>query len=157
MHDKGTERSLEMGKFRIRAEELRRQETPHINCAQATVLPFSEALGIPDELAMRFAGGFGGGMKRGSVCGAVTGGIMALSLFGLDDPKTLGAYHRAIREAHGGMLDCAELLKAAFEAGLEKKPHCDAMIYTCVDLVEEILRSEGKLPEENNQKAVTRA
>ena len=135
-----------MSIYRKRAEELRAQTFPHINCAQAVVLPFSEALGIPDDLAMRFAGGFGGGMKRASVCGTVTGGIMALGLFGKDDPKTLGEYHRRIRERHDGMLECADLLKAAAEAGTEKKLHCDAMVYECVDLVAQILEEAGMLP-----------
>ena len=30
----------------------------------------------------------GGGMKCGSVCGAITGGLMSLGVLGIDDPKT---------------------------------------------------------------------
>lgn len=132
--------------FHDKAAALRAQITPHINCAQAVVVPFAEAAGVPDETAMRFAGGFGGGMRRASVCGAITGGIMALGLFGLDDPKILAEYHQILRGRHNGMLDCAELLKANAAAGREKKPHCDAMVLECVDLVEELLKKYGKLP-----------
>ena len=134
-----------MSTFHDHAAALRAQITPHINCAQAVVVPFAEAAGITEETAMRFADGFGGGMKRASVCGAITGGIMALGLFGLGDPKTLGEYHRVLRERHDGMLECAELLKANAAAGREKKAHCDAMVLECVDLVEKILRENGRL------------
>ena len=68
---------------------------------------------------------------------------MALGLFGIDDPKTLGDYHRRIRENHEGFLECADLLKRNAEKGLPKKPHCDAMVYEVVDLVETILKEKG--------------
>ena len=134
-----------MSIFHDRAAQLRAIVTPHYNCAQSVVLPFAESLGISGEIALGFAEGFGGGMKRASVCGAITGGIMALGLFGLGDPKTLGEYHRVLRERHDGMLECAELLKANAAAGREKKAHCDAMVLECVDLVEKILRENGRL------------
>ncbi len=134
-----------MSKYVERAKELRAIVSPHYNCAQSVVVPFAAAAGVPEETALRFADGFGGGMRRASVCGAVTGGIMALGLFGLGDPKTLGAYHRRLKERHDGMLDCADLLRVNAAAGREKKPHCDAMVFECVELVEEILRENGKL------------
>ncbi|MCX7774523.1 MAG: C-GCAxxG-C-C family protein [Spirochaetaceae bacterium] len=50
-------------------------------CSQAVFAVFAEDLGLPESVAHRIAGGFGGGMGRqGLTCGAVTGGIMALSL-----------------------------------------------------------------------------
>lgn len=134
-----------MSKYVERAKELRAIVSPHYNCAQSVVVPFAAAAGVPEETALRFADGFGGGMRRASVCGAVTGGIMALGLFSLGDPKTLGAYHRRLKERHDGMLDCADLLRVNAAAGREKKPHCDAMVFECVELVEEILRENGKL------------
>ena len=134
-----------MSEFHDRAATLRATISPHYNCAQAVVVPFANAAGVDEETAMRFAAGFGGGMKRASVCGSITGGIMALGLFGLDDPKTLGEYHRALKERHEGYLECADLLRINAAKGLEKKPHCDAMVLECVDLVEDILRRKGKL------------
>ena len=104
-------------------------------------MPFAEAAGVDEETALRFSSGFGGGMKSGSVCGAVTGGVMAMGLFGLDDRENLGRYFRALKEAHGPCLECRELLRKNAEAGREKKPHCDAMVFECVSLVEEIIKS----------------
>ncbi len=40
----------------------------------------AEQMGIDYETAIKVASGFGGGMYLGSVCGAVTGGIMALGV-----------------------------------------------------------------------------
>ncbi len=37
-------------------------------------------MGLDYQTAVKVAGGFGGGMFLGSVCGAVTGGIMAIGL-----------------------------------------------------------------------------
>ena len=134
-----------MSKYREKAEELRAIVTPHYNCAQAVVVPFAGDAGISEETAMRFADGFGGGMRRGAVCGAVTGGIMVLGLFGLGDPGTLGEYHKRLKKNHDGMLDCRDLLRVNAEAGKPKKPHCDAMVCECVDLVEELLKEHGKI------------
>ena len=131
--------------FHDKAVQCRNSVERHYNCAQATVVPFAEAAGLDEETAMRFAAGFGGGMKRASVCGAVTGGLMALGLFGIDDPQTLGEYHRRIRENHDNYLECKDLLRINAEKGLPKKPHCNAMVYEVVDLVTQILKEKGVL------------
>lgn len=134
-----------MNEYRKRAEELRAITEVHHNCAQAVVEPFAEAAGLPMETAARVAANFGGGMKRASVCGAITGGLMVLGLFGVDDAASIGEYYHRISENHGGHFDCADLLQINAEKGLPKKPHCDDMVYECVDLAYEMLRERGKL------------
>lgn len=134
-----------MSKYLDRAKELRAIVTPHYNCAQSVLLPFAPDAGFTEEQALLFASNFGAGMKMASVCGAITGGLMALGIYGMDDAKVLGTYYRALRENHQGYLDCANLLRINKEQGGEKKPHCDAMVYECVQLVEQILREQGKL------------
>ena len=79
------------------------------------------------------------GMKMGSTCGAVTGGLIALGLAGADD-ATVAEYIRIMKERHGGSLNCPDLLKRnAEQVRLEKKAHCDGMIFESVQLVEELL------------------
>ena len=134
-----------MSRFITRAEELRAIKLPHYNCAQSVVIPFAEAAGLTEETAYRIASNFGGGMKRGSVCGAVTGGLMALGLFGVDDPRSAAEFHRRMRENHEGALDCAELLRINAMNGGDKKQHCDDMVYEAVRLVEEMLAERGIL------------
>jgi len=60
---------------RLRIAEEKRAEG--YNCCQAVILACRELCGLPEEAAC--AGYcFGGGMQCGSVCGAVTGGLMSL-------------------------------------------------------------------------------
>ena len=51
------------------------------NCAQSVLFAFGPDLGLDGETALKVATGLGAGMaRRGEICGAVTGGILALSL-----------------------------------------------------------------------------
>ncbi len=128
-----------------RAEALREDEARHYNCAQAVLVPFAAAAGMDKDTAYRLASNFGAGMKRASVCGAVTGGLMALGLLGVDDGPTVAEYHRRLREAHENCLDCADLLRMDKARGGDKKTHCDGMVYECAALAEELARRAGKL------------
>ncbi|MDR0917009.1 MAG: C-GCAxxG-C-C family protein [Oscillospiraceae bacterium] len=48
------------------------------NCAQAVFAAFAEDYGTDEETALRIATGFGGGVRRGEICGAATGAVMAI-------------------------------------------------------------------------------
>jgi len=51
------------------------------NCAQAVFAPFADHFGLSSETALKIATPFGGGMGHaGSICGAVSGGLMAIGL-----------------------------------------------------------------------------
>lgn len=52
----------------------------NFNCAQAVFTTFAVDEGIPEELALRIATQFGGGCRKGEVCGAVSGALMVLGL-----------------------------------------------------------------------------
>lgn len=132
-----------MSKYRDKAEQLRAIETPHYNCAQAVLIPFAEEVGMDAQTAFKLTANFGSGMKMAATCGAVTGGLMALGLFGVDDAQTINAYYKKIKDNHQNCLDCADLLRINKEKGNNKKQHCDGMIYECIDLVEEILKEKG--------------
>lgn len=81
----------------------------------------------------------------GSVCGAVTGSLLALGLAGVSDPQAANELIRKVRENHNGLINCTDLLRVNAENGGEKMPHCNAMIRECVGYVEEILKEKGKL------------
>lgn len=134
-----------MSKYLDKARRMRATVTPHYNCCQSVVLCFAPDAGVSDEQAYRMAYHFAAGMRMGGTCGAVTGGLMALGLFGVTDPEVIADYYRRVREKHADMLDCADLLRVNAEAGREKKPHCDALVFELVQLVEEMLREQGKL------------
>lgn len=53
----------------------------HYNCAQSTFAPFAKRMGLDLNTAFKIATPFGGGMGHmGQVCGAVSGGLMAIGL-----------------------------------------------------------------------------
>ena len=125
-----------------KAKALRSEESVHHNCAQATLLTFSEHLGLSEETARGVTTFFNVGIRCGAMCGAVSGALMVLGLAGADD-KAAAELIAKFREKNG-YINCAELLKAARERGEERKPHCDRMVYDGVSLAAEILEREGK-------------
>lgn len=50
------------------------------NCCQTVVSILSSETNLDEETLVRLASGFGGGMRKGEVCGALTGALMILSL-----------------------------------------------------------------------------
>jgi len=74
-----------------KSEEAVAMMVAGFNCAQSTLGVFCLELNLDKETAMKLATGFGAGMARKQeVCGAVTGGIMAIGLKygrGADDGK----------------------------------------------------------------------
>ena len=59
------------------------------NCAQSVLLTMQEFWNVKDPLEPKVASAFGGGIGgRGSLCGALTGGVVAIGLkFGSNKPK----------------------------------------------------------------------
>ena len=138
-----------MSKYTDLAMERRSRFTPEgrpaWNCCQAVVSVFAQDAGYDEDACMKAATYFRGGMQMGSVCGAVTGSLMALGLAGVDDPQAADGLIRKVRDHHEGMVNCKDLLRVNAERGGEKMPHCNAMIRECIEYVEEILQAKGKL------------
>ncbi|MGQ9538832.1 MAG: C-GCAxxG-C-C family protein [Candidatus Bathycorpusculaceae bacterium] len=90
------------------------------NCAQSVLLTLFEYWNGENELIPKIATAFGGGIGRcGSVCGALTGGVMALGVkYGTSEPsleKRLEAYEIAQKfckqfEKQNGSVLCRELI-----------------------------------------------
>ena len=104
----------------------------HYNCAQSVFAPFALAFGMDVDKALKIATPFGGGMGHsGEICGAVTGGLMALGLArgisSYDREKKYACYDLAqefmarFRDLHGDNT-CPGLLgyHIGDPAGLEK-------------------------------------
>lgn len=129
------------------------------NCAQAVISAFADLTGLTEEQSMAVSGGFGGGVGgcREELCGAVSGGVMVLSLLHphLDGAKQSSKqrlyqiakeFRRRFQEIFG-QTRCAALLQASPEAN-EMTPAaaelgitecCDVLIVTAVQLVEQML------------------
>ena len=134
-----------MSKYLDRAKEIRAIVEPHHNCTQSVLMSFTQSLNLDDETAYKIAVAFGAGMKSGITCGVITGGLMVLGLFDVDDQPTTQKLVADFKAKHNQMLDCADLLKANAAAGGTRKPHCDALVYEMVEYVENILKEKGKI------------
>ncbi len=67
-----------------------RYEQEYRDCAQCTLLTIQELFNLKGEEALKAATGFAGGIGRSSsVCGAFTGGVMALGLIYGRDRQTM--------------------------------------------------------------------
>ena len=111
------------------------------NCSQAVAATFCEKYGIAREDVMRMAAAFGGGMRRGEVCGAVTGALMVLGMKhgardsgdkarkAEADAKT-AEFMKTFQERHGSYL-CRELIKAA------GRKVCPEVIAGAADILDE--------------------
>ena len=51
-----------------------------LHCSQSVLAAFAEECGITEEHALKLGSCFGSGMRKGEVCGAVTGALMVLGL-----------------------------------------------------------------------------
>jgi len=107
-------------------------------CSESVLLAFSDLLGIKNPLIPRVATGFGGGICFcGSVCGAISGGIMALSLkFGRNDAKeqVVKFYrfgHRLVErfEKEFGSAMCRELTECNFHTEAGRKKYADEKLW----------------------------
>lgn len=124
------------------------------NCCQATISVFAEDLNLDMETALKISSGFGGGMTKAEVCGAVSGACMAISLkYGSTDWKNEKS-KKKIKEfmnkfiKENGSCTCKDLLgydksteegmKMIKEKGLEEKL-CPGFIENAIKIAEDII------------------
>ncbi|MBI5095333.1 MAG: C_GCAxxG_C_C family protein [Candidatus Hydrogenedentes bacterium] len=123
------------------------------NCAQSVLWSFSDKFGLEPEAALKIACGFGAGIaRRQEVCGAVTGGIMALGLrHGRGEhqertatEETYAKSQELIRrfEAKHGTCNCRQLVEGcdlSTEEGRKVFMERDLMNRTCKLCVESVV------------------
>lgn len=128
-----------MGMDRIeQMKAYKEQEGVHYNCCQSVLLAFLPECGLTLDTAVAMGAHFGGGMGRGSACGAVTGALMVLGLAGAEQ-GTANQFLTQFTQRHGA-IHCAELLAKAKPANrTEKRAHCDGLIEDSIRLLEELL------------------
>ena len=125
-----------------KAKALRGDTQTHYNCAQSVLLAFEDRIGLTEGQAFQVANHFGAGMRHGSTCGVLSGGLMVLGLLGYDE-KAAGELLRQFREKHEAT-QCAELLSRSKDRGIARKEHCDGLVLEMVETLEQILSSQGE-------------
>ena len=88
-------------------------------------------MGLTEQQAFDLGANFGSGMRCGSVCGTLTGALMVLGMTNYP-PEEIDSFRRKFLEDHGE-IHCAALLKAAHEAGIPRKEHCDGLVLDTVE------------------------
>lgn len=132
------------------------------NCAQSVIYCYAHKTGISADLALKMSNGFGAGMgRKQEVCGALSGGILALSLkYGRgenDDKQNQITTYMRVRElmvrfeTKHGTVNCKNLLSGCDlstatgqqefqQNGLIER--CYGYVDTVVTIVDEIYAAE---------------
>ena len=123
--------------------------TSGYNCAQSVLFACSDEIDIDKNTALKIAWAFGAGMgKKQEICGAITGGIMAISLkysrFQNADNSTTDKIYSKTRElmdkfqGKHGTCKCSELLQGcnlSTDEGQKYIKENDLFNKTCVECV----------------------
>ncbi len=146
-----------------RSEKALEYYSKGFNCAQSVIISFADILNIDEEIALRMASGFGGGMGRlQQTCGAVTGAFMVIGFLrgkskaGDEEANEITnnliqEFSHKFVESHGS-INCKTLIKFDIntEEGMEQANKADVFNKKCsnfvklaVELLEEtLLKSE---------------
>ena len=132
------------------------------NCAQSVAGALADLTSLTPEQVMAAMSGFGGGVggSHCELCGAVSGGVLVLSLLypqtdGADKAGKVAVYAKAKEfrrrfEEVFGLTRCGDLLRAR-PGVTEKNPasrclgvtaHCDNMIVTAVEILEQMIAED---------------
>ena len=129
------------------------------HCSQSVLAAFADKCGLTEEQALKLGGCFGGGMRKGEVCGACTGALIVLGmLYGHTDENDIESRDHAnkvtvemmnrFNEKMGSNL-CRDILKcnlATSEGTAYARNNdlfarvCPKAISAAVEVLEEIIK-----------------
>jgi C_GCAxxG_C_C family probable redox protein len=141
-----------------KSEEAVERFRKGFNCSQAVLSSYGEQFGLECDKAFKVATGFGGGMRMGGTCGAVSGAFMVLGLkYGnttAEDKKAKAKTYTKVEEytnrfkVRNDSVTCRELLgcdlttpegmKEAKDKGLFSTI-CPKIVQDAVEILEEIM------------------
>ncbi len=143
-----------------KAFELLKQK---YHCSQALLGAFAEDFGLALKTAFKISACFGGGMRQGTTCGCITGGLLVLGLaFGFTDPqdKELETYGNrkteeyicAFRERMQGDIYCRDILGKDISVPEEMAvirqeglilQKCPRAFFASIEILEKMLEEYG--------------
>ena len=123
------------------------------NCGASVLAGFCEEYELDTDMALKLAGGLGGGFTDGEICGAASGGVMVV---GLKYGPYIQGDHGARTNCHAktaqfieafkqrnGALTCRDLLKDKpagddEESVKERRRFCLELVKSSVEILEEL-------------------
>ncbi len=141
-----------------KAEKAEEYYNNGFNCSQAVLASHAKELGVSEEMALKIGTQFGGGARKGEMCGAVSGALMVLGLkyghYHFNAPEEKGRAYKIAEDfmnrfiEQNGTVVCRELLgyDLSKPEDLEKikrlglfQKKCPEIIKCASDILEEIL------------------
>lgn len=122
------------------------------NCAQSVFAAVCEDVGVDRKEALKMSACFGGGMRCGEVCGAITGALMAIGMkygsvkdYDLDNKKLVGVktleFINKFKDKYDCIL-CRELLEKSDKQTGSPHAICTKLITDAVEATEEMINSK---------------
>ena len=134
----------------------------NFNCTQGVFTTYAVEHGIDEKLALRLATNFGGGARKGEMCGAVSGALLVLGLlYGHSESDDLETKEKAYAMSEeymnrfirkNGSVVCRELLGYDLSKPEEKavimeknlfRTLCPEMIRSAVEILDELLEENS--------------
>ena len=132
------------------------------HCSQSVLAAYADECGLTEEKALKLGACFGGGMRKGEVCGACTGALMVLgALYGQSDSSDIDS-RMLTNKVNDEMMErfakkcgsyiCNDLLKCDISTpeGVEYAKDnnlftefCPIMVANAVDILEEIIKENS--------------
>ena len=119
----------------------------NFNCSQAVFTTYATELGLDEETALKMSTQFGGGARKGEMCGAVSGAFMVLGLkYGhshAEDIEEKGKAYQIAEDfmnrfiAEKGTVVCRELLgyDVSNQEDVAKIKELDLFKTTCPEMI----------------------
>jgi len=126
------------------------------NCAESVLTSLAESIGMRSELIPKIATPFGGGIgRRGSVCGALTGGVIAIGLKlgrskAEDAEKREESYEKALElfkrfEKEFGSPICYDLIKLDLTTPEGRERSKTIRLEKCINFVRAAAKNVAEL------------
>lgn len=139
------------------AEKAVKYFSSNFNCSQSVFTTFAIEQGIDEKLALRLGTNFGGGERRGELCGAVAGALMVLGLrcghCDSEDTEGKSKAYRISEEfmnrfiAKNGSVVCRELLgyDLTKDEDIIREKNlfntvCPEMVRTATEILDEMIK-----------------
>ena len=131
----------------VNKEEIAKLFRDGLNCAQIVLSHFCEKHHMEKTEAIRIGCGFGGGVRNGELCGAVSGAVMVIGLkYGNENSENVTnkllchektvEFTKKFKEINGSIV-CRDLLQCdiSTEDGMNKAKDQNLFQTLCVDMV----------------------